>query len=134
MRTPSIPAHDPATQAGDRTGTFWSGALVGGAPIALLVVIVGATLLLSTLARMLAASGGFFAQQQAALIVLVAGCALAALGYIVAMIWAWRWLSRQFRAGAIAPTQGALMAFALTSLLVLLPLILAIALPPHPAP
>lgn len=134
MQSPSIPATDPVAQAGDRTGTFWRGALVGGVPIALLAVIVGAALLISTFARMLTASGGFFAQQQATLIVLVVGSVLAALGYISALIWAWRWQRRQYLAGAIASTKGALMSFALTSLLMLLPLILAIVLPPHPAP
>lgn len=134
MQPPSIPAKDHVAQAADRTGTFWRGALVGSTPIALLVVIVSATLLFSAFARMLAVSGGFFAQQRAALMVLVLGSALAALGYIFALIWAWRWLRRRYLAGAIAPTQGALAALALTSLLVLLPLILAVVLPPHPAP
>ena len=134
MQPPSIPAKGHVAQAGDHAGTFWHGALVGGAPIALLAVIVGATLLLSTLARALTASGGFFAQQRAALIVLVAGTTLAALGYIFAIIWAWSWLRRWHLAGAIAPIRGALTALALTSLLVLLPLILAATLPPPPAP
>lgn len=134
MQPPSIHAKDPMAQAGNRIGTFWRGALVGGAPIALLVVIVGAALLISMFARMLTASGGFFAQQQATLIVLVVGCVLAALGYISAIIWAWRWQRRQYLAGAIASTQGALMSFVLTSLLMLLPVILAAVLPPHPAP
>lgn len=127
MQTPFIPARD-------RPGTFWRGALVGGAPIALLAVIVGATLLISMFTRTLTASGGFFAQQRATLIVLVAGSAFAAIGYIVTIIWAWRWQRRQYLAGAIAPTQGALVSFALTSLLMLLPLILAATLPPPPAP
>lgn len=134
MQPPSIPAKVPVAQAGDRTGTFWRGALVGGVPIALLAVIVGAALLISTFARMLTASGGFFAQQQAALIVLVAGSALAALGYTIAIISVWRWLSRQYRAGAIALAQGVLVALAITTLLMLLPLLLAAVLPPHPAP
>lgn len=134
MQPPSIPAKDPVARAGDRTGTFWRGALVGGAPIALLATIFGAALLISLFARMLTASGGFFAQQQATLIVLVVGSALAALGYISAIIWAWRWQRRQYLAGAITSTRGALTSLVLTSLLMLLPLILAAVLPPHPAP
>lgn len=75
-----------------------------------------------------------FAQQRAALIVLVAAGALAALGYLFAIIWAWLWIRRQYRAGAITPTLRALTALALTSLLALPPLILAAVLPPQAAP
>ena len=134
MQAPSIPTKDNVAHAADHPGTFWQGALVGGTPIALVVVIVSATLLLASFARAQTASGGFFAQQQAALIVLVAGVALAAIGYIIAIIWAWRWMRRQHRAGAVAPTRGALVALAVTSLHMLLPLILAVALPPPAAP
>jgi hypothetical protein len=118
----------------DRTQTFGRGVLVGGLPIALFAVLASATLLLATLARTLTVSSGFFVQQQAALIVLVVGGLLAAVGYVVAIIWAWRHLHHWFLAGASAPWIGALAVLAVTVLLVLLPLILAFVVPQHPAP
>jgi hypothetical protein len=134
MQAPTLPSGGSPAPATERPQTFWRGVLVGSVPIALLVVIAGMTLLLTALVRPLSASGGFYAQRQATLITLAVGGALAAAGYVAAIVWAWRHITRWSRVGAQAPVQGALIALAVTALLVLLPLTLAFVAPQQPAP
>jgi hypothetical protein len=134
MQAPTLPTGDHPTRAADGPQTIWRGVLVGSVPIVLLAILVSVTLLLTPLVRTLAASGGFYAQRQATLISLAVGGALAAAGYVAAIVWAWRHMTRWSRAGAPAPIQGALVALGVTALLVVVPLILAFVAPQHPAP
>lgn len=110
------------------------GALIGFLPLALLAGISIITLLLTAFARQLVASSGFFAQQQTALIVLLAGFVLAIVVFAVAT---WRVIRRVTawqQDGAIKTARSALWAIGITTVIVVLPLLLAIALPQHPAP
>lgn len=113
--------------------SLWRGALVGLIPLGLLAGIVALTLLITALARQLVAASGFFAQQQAALIALIAGLIVAITVYAVAI---WRVLRRVAawqRDGVTAQANAALWALGATALIVLIPVLLAIVLPQHPA-
>jgi hypothetical protein len=112
-----------------------AGALVLGitplGPVALAVLLA---VLLAALARQLTAGQGFFAQQWAAGIVVVLGLVGAAVSYVVFSVRALRQVRRWQQAGQSAPANAALWGLVITALVVLLPLILAIVIPQHPAP
>jgi hypothetical protein len=113
-------------------GGIARGVLLGLIPLALLLALVIAALLLTALTRQLTAASGFFTQQQVSLIVLIAGLALAAVVYSVALVLtlrrvaSWQQPSSQARA--------ALLVLGITALIVVLPVLLAIVLPQAPAP
>jgi uncharacterized membrane protein YidH (DUF202 family) len=112
----------------------WRGVLVGLIPLGLLAGIVEITLLVTALARQLAAEAGFFVQQQTALIALIVGLALAIVVYSVAI---WRVLRRVRswqRDGITTQANAALWALTTTALISVLPVLLALILPQHPAP
>jgi uncharacterized membrane protein YidH (DUF202 family) len=106
--------------------------LVGLLPLGLLAAVVGMTIPLTALARQLYEGAGFFAQQQAAVIVLSVGLLLAIAVFAVAV---WRVLRRVAawqQNGAKA--SATLWALSATALIVVLPVVLAVLLPQHPAP
>ena len=117
-----------------RKASALQGVLAGLIPLALLLLIVAVTLVLTALARQLLASSGFFAQQQASVIVLIAGLVVALVVYIVAIVRTMRNISSWQRSGARGQARAALLALGCTALVVLLPVVLAIVLPQHPAP
>jgi hypothetical protein len=110
------------------------GALVGLIPLGLLAGAVVLTLVITVLARQLVAASGFFAQQQAALITLIVGLVVAIVVYAVALwsilrrVAAWQHDEEQAQASA------ALWALGATALVVIVPVLLALLLPQHPAP
>lgn len=114
--------------------SVWRGVLVGLIPLGLLAGIVAITLLVTALARQLVAGSGFFVQQQTALIALIVGLVLAIVVYAVAI---WRVLRRVKiwqRDGTTTQANAALWALTATALIVVLPVLLALILPQHPAP
>lgn len=114
--------------------SVWRGVLVGLIPLGLLAGIVAITLLVTALARQLVAGSGFFVQQQTALIALIVGLVLATVVYAVAI---WRVLRRVKiwqRDGTTTQANAALWALTATALIVVLPVLLALILPQHPAP
>lgn len=113
-------------------GGLVRGFLLGMIPLALLLALVIATLLLTALTRQLTAASGFFTQQQVSLIVLIAGLALAAVIYIIALVLTLKRVARWQPGGTQA--RAALLALGITALIVVLPVILAIVLPQTPAP
>jgi hypothetical protein len=116
-------------------GGVWRGLLVGLLPLVWFVGIVAMTLALTILARMLVAGAGFFAQQQASVIVLAGGLLVAAVIYIVACVRALRRVAawqQSVESGARAA--GALWGLGLTAVVVLLPVLVTLVLPQHPAP
>jgi uncharacterized membrane protein len=110
------------------------GALLGLVPLVLLVLIIAIVLALAALARQLFASSGFFAQQQAAVIILVAGFVLALAVYVIAIILTMRRIASWQQNGIAARARAALWSLGITALIVILPLLVAILLPQHPAP
>lgn len=125
-----VPAQTPSAF----TGSVWRGMLISLIPLGLLIVMVTFTVLLTALARLLFASSGFFVQQEAAMIVLIAGLALAVAVYVVAL---WRTL-RDVRIwqqeGKRAQALSALWGLGATTLVVVVPILLALLLPQHPFP
>jgi uncharacterized membrane protein YidH (DUF202 family) len=112
----------------------WRGALVGLIPLGLLAGIVVITLLVTALARQLVAGSGFFVQQQTALIALIVGLVLAIVVYAVA-IWRVLWRVKIWqRDGTTTQANAALWVLTATALIVVLPILLALILPQHPAP
>jgi hypothetical protein len=110
------------------------GALAGLVPLALLAAIIAAAFLLTALVRQATAPEGFYAQQQAVVIVLVAGLVIAAIVYVVTCVRTLRRAAAWRQVGISTRATGALAALAATALIVLLPFILAVVLPQHPAP
>lgn len=131
MNETNIAAQEPVTEP---KSSGWRGVLVGLIPLGLLASIVAITLLVTTLARQLVAGSGFFAQQQTALIALIVGLVLAIVVYTVAI---WRVLRRVKswqRDGITTQANAALWALTATALITVLPVLLALILPQHPAP
>jgi len=112
----------------------WRGALVGLIPLGLLTGIVAITLLFTALARQLVAGSGFFVQQQTALVALIVGLVLAIGVYALAI---WRVLRRVKiwqRDGTTTQANAALWVITATALIMVVPVLLALLLPQHPAP
>ncbi|MFL5658777.1 MAG: hypothetical protein ACJ8CB_31915 [Ktedonobacteraceae bacterium] len=110
------------------------GALIGLVPLGLLALIIAVALALAVLARQLTAASGFFAQQQAALIILIAGFVLALVVYVVAIVLTTRRIAAWQQNGIAVQARAALWSLGITALIVILPFLLAILLPQHPAP
>jgi hypothetical protein len=125
------PAQNPSVP--DRVSTLRS-FLIGLIPLSLLIFIVAATYLLTALARQLVASSGFFVQQQAAVIVLVVGLVAALAVFVFAIVCTIKRVKAWQQRGALGQARAALVALGFTALVVLLPVILTIVLPQHPAP
>jgi uncharacterized membrane protein len=110
------------------------GALLGLVPLGSLVLIIAVAVALAALARQLLAAPGFFAQQQAAVIILVAGFVLALVAYVIAIILTTRRIASWQQIGIAARARAALWSLGITALIVILPFLVAILLPQHPAP
>lgn len=117
-----------------RTAGVGRGLLVGLIPLGLLAVVVGMTIPLTAFARQLYEGAGFFAQQQAAVIVLSAGLLLAIAVFAVAIWRVLRLVATWQQNGARMQANAALWVLSATALLVVLPVVLALLLPQHPAP
>ncbi len=110
------------------------GFFIGLIPLLILIIVVASTYLLTAFARQLTTSSGFFAQQQAAVTVLLAGFAVALVVYAVAIVLMMKRVKAWQQEGASRLAHGMLLALGVTALVVLLPVVLAIVLPQHPAP
>ena len=110
------------------------GALLGLVPLVLLVLIIAIALALASLARQLFAAPGFFAQQQVAIIILIAGFVLALVAYVIAIVLTTRRIASWQQNGIAARARAALWSLGITALIVILPFLVAILLPQHPAP
>ena len=118
----------------EQKSSIWHGVLVGLIPLGLLAGIVVITLLVTALARQLVASSGFFVQQQTALITLIVGLILAIVVYAVAIWRVLRHVKIWQQDGTITQANAALWALTATALITVMPVVLAIILPQHPAP
>jgi len=114
--------------------SIWHGVLVGLIPLGLLAGVVVITLLVTALARQLVAGSGFFVQQQTALITLIVGLILAIVVYAVAIWRVLRHVKIWQQDGTITQANAALWALTATALITVMPVVLAIILPQHPAP
>ena len=126
----------PDAQRQAQGPSTWRGVIIGLIPLLLLMLIILVTLLATELMRqwVTIATSGFFVQQQVALIILIAGFVLALLVFAFAT---WRVVKRIAiwqQSGLLKPARAALWMLGITTLIIILPVLLAIALPQHPAP
>ena|SRR5947209_6425917 len=110
------------------------GILLGLRPLALLVAILIVTLLLDMLIRMLDVAAGFFVQQNIALTTAIVGFGAAIVVYIIAIVRTLKHVETWQQEGATKPARLALWSLGITALVVVLPVLVAIVLPQHPAP
>lgn len=115
-------------------GGFWPGIRAGLTPLILLIVAVALTVALTALARVLASSLGFLTWQWIVVGVWIAGLVISAGVYAYSAYRALRRATAWQRAGLSAPASATYWALAVTALIVLLPTLIALALPQHPAP
>ncbi len=128
----TAPTSTAATPApGD---SFWRGFVAGLAPLLTLAIIVTLTLAVTVALSELSARHSFALQQTATAWALGVGLAASLVAYVAAWALALRRVGAWRRAGAPASANGTLWALAVTALLVALPVVIAIALPQHPAP
>lgn len=110
------------------------GLVVGVVPLALVAAVVALFLVVEMLVGHLTAGQDFFTAQRIAVIVLIVGMIATIATYAVSCRVALRRIVAWQAAGDQAPARGALLGLALTALVVLLPVLLAVFVPQHPAP
>ena len=135
----SSESEQPAQEQNQVRQSLWEndtlqGALRGLIPLALLVLIIVIIPALTALMRQLVAASGFFAQQQAAVITLIIGLVLALIVYGLAIYFTLRRIASWQQTNMAARARAALWALGVTAFIVVLPVLLAIILPQHPAP
>ena len=124
------PASDARSGA---AGDFWRGFQAGLIPLILLIILVALTVMGVTLARVLAIPLGFLTWQWIVAGVWAGGLLISAVVYGVATVRALRRVSVWQSAGLTSQVMGAYWALGIAALVVLLPIILALAMPQHPA-
>lgn len=113
------------------------GVWAGGMPLALALIVVGLAAGGAALARALigpAGADGFLAWQGATIAIWGAGLVLAAIVYGVSVARALRWAARWRGAGLARQAEAVYWSLLVIALLLLTPVIVALALPQHPAP
>jgi hypothetical protein len=114
-------------------GSFLVGLLRGLVPVIVAAALLTITTASATWIRNATNTEGFFAQQAADVFVVALGLLITALVFAVLAFRAFR-VVREWQAnGVTASATGALWALAITAGLMLVPIVLAFALPQHPA-
>ncbi len=131
---PSSSQEPTPDRASQQESKVWRGILIGLRPLAVLLVVIILALALSMLIRALDVSGGFFVQQKIALATLIVGLVVAIVVYIVAIQRTMKRVEAWQLEGATKTARFALWSLGITAVVVVLPIILAIVLPQHPAP
>ena len=127
----TVPAQEPSSQS---RGSAIRGVLVGLVPLGLLAGFVALALVLTALARQLVPNTDFSVQQQAVLVTQIAGLIVAVAVFAVAI---WRVLQRVAvwqQVGKRVQASATLWTLGVTALIVVMPVLLAVLLPQHPAP
>lgn len=112
----------------------WGGFLSGLVPVGLPAAIVAGAVALAALARRLLAGQDFSTQQLTAVAIIGVGLVAAVVAYIVACRRALRRVAASRAAGDAARARAALWGIAASGLILLLPVLLALVIPQHPAP
>ncbi len=133
----SFPSHSqepPLNRAPQQESDMWRGILIGlrllGLPVAILIIAIA----LDMFIHALDVSGGFFVQQEIAITTLIVGLVVAIVVYIVAIQSTMKRVEAWQQEGATKTARFALCSLGITALVVVLPIVLAIVLPQHPAP
>ena len=130
-------ARPQANAAADGMDGTGRGVWAGGMPLALALIVVGLAAGGAALVRALigpTGADGFLAWQGATIAIWGAGLLLAAIVYGVAVARALRRAARWQRAGLARRARAVHWSLLVVALLLLAPVILALALPQHPAP
>lgn len=130
---PPASAHTPHDARLD-TVTIGRAIWVGATPLILLVVVIALATLGDLVARTLAFPLGFLTWNSIVEGIWVGGLLLAVVVGVIATVRALRLASLWRRAGMAQQAMSAYWSLLIVALLVLAPVILAIALPQHPAP
>ncbi len=133
----TVPAVTPRPSTGGRASTraaLGRGVARGLLPLLGLALTGGSTAGLTILAWQLTSGLGFFARRDISMAIAVVGLIVTVALYAVMCKRALRRVARWQEGGEIASAIGGLAAVGLTALLVLLPVILAVVIPQHPAP
>jgi hypothetical protein len=119
------------------TGTIQDtvrGFLLGLSPLAPLAIIVLLTTVLTAVARQLTAGAGFYTQQWVAIILVALGLILAIVAVVVFSRRAFQTIKRWQATGMLQEANAALFGLVVVALVLVLPVLLAILVPQHPAP
>jgi hypothetical protein len=108
--------------------------LVGLSPLLPLAIIVLLTTGLTSVARQLTAGAGFYTQQWVAVILVVLGLLLGIASVIVFSRRAFRAIKGWQYSGRLSQANAALVGLVVVALVLVLPVVLAILAPQHPAP
>ncbi|MFI5272331.1 MAG: hypothetical protein ACHQ4H_04775 [Ktedonobacterales bacterium] len=133
QRSHTSPGGTASPDAASR-GSLGRGFVAGLAPLWPCALIVIVAVALAALARLLIAGQGFPTQQLAAGLIIVIGLLGAAVTYSVFCVRVLRRVKAWQLARQTAQANGALWGLVVVALIVLLPLLLAILIPQHPAP
>ncbi len=125
-------ARSAETSSAQRSGVG-QGVLTGLAPVALFAVIGALAVAATILVRSLTDSQAFLTQLPELLITLGIGLLLAFVAWIIGFVWALRRERAWEQAGASARAAATLWALGVSAFILILPVILAILLPQHPA-
>jgi hypothetical protein len=136
MSTPSI---DQVTVPGQESssqlrGSAIRGILSGLMPLALLVGFVALALVLTAIARQLVPATDFSGQQQGAIATLIGGLIVAIAAFSMAIRYTLQRVAVWQQVGQRVQARAALWTLAVTALLVVMPVLIAVLLPRHPAP
>jgi MFS family permease len=118
----------------ETTNSIALGAGIGLIPLGVLIAMGAITLGLAALARLIIGNAHFFTQQTTSVIILLAGFGVGIGGYFAAIARVLNRVAGWHSAGETRRAAATLWALAVTALVVLVPVILAIVLPQHPAP
>lgn len=114
-------------------GAIIRGILTGLVPAALLAALGALTVLATTLARAQTTGEAFLAQQPVLLYTFGAGVLVAFVAWIAGCRWALRRARAWERSGAWRLAAATLWTLGASAIIVLLPVILAVVIPQHPA-
>lgn len=125
--------HD-ATTSVTHAASVRRGILTGAVPLLVAVISVGLTLGSILLTRWAMEGQEYVAQEQAEVIVAIIGLVLTAIVFALASVRTLMRVRDWLRTGLSQPAAAALWTLAATALVILLPLLLAVFFPQHPAP
>ena len=117
-----------------RSNTLWRGARTGLMPLVVLIVLVVLSLVFTALMQAITRDKGPSTEGTAVVLSMTVGLLIALFASIVTLVRAWKRMNATRKAGDTAQASGILWGLTFTSLVVLLPALLAIVLTQHPAP
>ena len=127
------PSQSASRASVDAAGDLWRCVVAGLVPLLLLGIVVALDVAITALARVLTIPLGFLAWRWVVAGIWVGGLIIAAAVYSIATVRALRQAASWKDFGFVRQTAGVYWTLGVAALIVLLPVILAVALPQHPA-